>query len=64
MTGDPEEANAPLNAKGPAGKGAAEGTTRSLMVTAALVAAYLCLNTTMNVLNKWTLGIYGVPEPV
>lgn len=40
-------------------RNAAEGGAQSLVLTAALVAAYLCLNTTMNMLNRWALGIYG-----
>lgn len=31
----------------------------ALLTNVTLLAAYLTLNSTLNLLNKWSLGIYG-----
>jgi len=40
-----------------------EGVKRSVL-DAGLIMAYLGLNSTLNLLNRWALGIYGFRFPV
>ena len=40
------------------------GNQQNILSTVATVAAYLTLNSTLNLMNKWLLGIYGFSFPL